>query len=78
MEKEREDNNYPVDELLLCNGAAVFSQRLVNPFSTLSVSSEERCNHSVIQFFLNHKTFLFSRVDYYIIRNQLPSEDKRH
>jgi hypothetical protein len=34
MEKEREDNNYPVEELLLCNGAAVFSQRLVIPSST--------------------------------------------
>ena len=50
MEKERENNNYPVEELLLCNGAAVFSQRLVNPFSTLLCvvvrSATTRCNSS--------------------------------
>ena len=51
MEKEREDNNYPVEELLLCNGAAVFSQRLVIPFSTLSQSGEEWLNHKKFSFF---------------------------
>jgi hypothetical protein len=57
MEKEREDNNYPVEELLLCNGAAVFSQRLVNLSSTLSQSPEECLNHKKFSFFSTTRYF---------------------